>query len=451
MIQDAAQIYAEQGFLTGIDLFSASEIGHFRACFDELEAREGREKCQMWPPGPPYRRGVYLADGHRLARPRRHTRGHGRATSCCSRRTSSANIPTRRPSTLWRGIKTSPIGGLQPPEAHTAWVAVDASDVENGCMRVIPGSHKNGIATHGESDRAGNLPQHLIRRSPTRFVDDSQAVDLVLAPGPDVHPRRPDIPRQQPQYLQSPPLRADSALHRPARRAGRAQLAGQQVSDHLGARRGPLRQLSRAVRALCPCCSIISTDPPHTQNKETQWPSTTGWPSSTPSTTPGIVPVFYNEDPETTIHIVEACARGGARCAEFTNRGDLAYHVFTETVRHVMAEKIDIIMGVGSICDAPTAALYIANGANFVVGPLLNEEVARLCNRRKIAYSPGCGSVSEIGQAEELGVEIVKVFPRQRSRRSGLRQIPCSALVLGLGSCPPAASECHPREPSGVV
>ena len=125
----------------------------------------------------------------------------------------------------------------------------------------------------------------------------------------------------------------------------------------------------------------------------------------------GIVPVFYNKDPETTIRIVEACARGGARCVEFTNRGDLAHHVFTEAVRHVMVNKLDVIMGVGSIVDAPTAALYIANGANFVVGPLLNEEVARLCNRRKIAYSPGCGSVTEIGQAEELGVEIVKVFP----------------------------------------
>ena len=123
----------------------------------------------------------------------------------------------------------------------------------------------------------------------------------------------------------------------------------------------------------------------------------------------GIVPVFYNKDPETTIHIVEACGRGGARCVEFTNRGDLAHHVFTEAVRHVMANKLDVIMGVGSIADAPTAALYIANGANFVVGPLLND--ARLCNRRKIAYSPGCGSVTEIGQAEELGVEIVKVFP----------------------------------------
>jgi len=125
----------------------------------------------------------------------------------------------------------------------------------------------------------------------------------------------------------------------------------------------------------------------------------------------GIVPVFYHKDPETTIRIIECCAKGGARCVEFTNRGDMAYRVFTEATSHVINENIDVIMGVGSICDAPTAALYIANGANFVVGPLLNTEVAHLCNRRKIAYSPGCGSVSEIGQAEELGVEIVKVFP----------------------------------------
>jgi 2-dehydro-3-deoxyphosphogluconate aldolase/(4S)-4-hydroxy-2-oxoglutarate aldolase len=80
-------------------------------------------------------------------------------------------------------------------------------------------------------------------------------------------------------------------------------------------------------------------------------------------------------------------------------------------MQHIIANKVDVILGVGSVVDAPTAALYIGNGANFVVGPLLNPEVARLCNRRKIAYSPGCGSVSEIARAEELGVEIVKVFP----------------------------------------
>ena len=125
----------------------------------------------------------------------------------------------------------------------------------------------------------------------------------------------------------------------------------------------------------------------------------------------GVVPVFYHGDLKTVISTIEACAEGGARVVEFTNRGDLAYRVFADAAQHVIDNGIDVILGVGSIVDAPTAALYVASGANFVVGPLLNPEVGRLCNRRKIAYSPGCGSVSEISRAEELGVEIVKVFP----------------------------------------
>lgn len=125
----------------------------------------------------------------------------------------------------------------------------------------------------------------------------------------------------------------------------------------------------------------------------------------------GLVPVFYHPDVDTAIKIVEACAAGGAKVVEFTNRGDLAYEVFVSLVKHVNRNLPDVILGVGSIIDAPTAALYISSGANFVVCPILNPEVARLCNRRKIAYSPGCGSASEISQAEELGVEIVKIFP----------------------------------------
>ena len=125
----------------------------------------------------------------------------------------------------------------------------------------------------------------------------------------------------------------------------------------------------------------------------------------------GVVPVFYHPDPAICIEVIRACAAGGARCIEFTNRGDYAAHTFLEVARHFETENPSVIMGVGSIVDAPTAALYIANGAKFVVGPILNAEVARLCNRRKIPYSPGCGSASEISEAEELGVEIVKVFP----------------------------------------
>ena len=125
----------------------------------------------------------------------------------------------------------------------------------------------------------------------------------------------------------------------------------------------------------------------------------------------GLVPVFYNPDLEVAKQIVAACRAGGARVVEFTNRGDFAFHVFTDLARHVAGAEPDVILGVGSVIDAPTAALYISAGANFVVGPVLNSEVARLCNRRKVAYMPGCGSASEISQAEELGVEIVKVFP----------------------------------------
>lgn len=125
----------------------------------------------------------------------------------------------------------------------------------------------------------------------------------------------------------------------------------------------------------------------------------------------GLVPVFYQPDVEVAKKIVAACAAGGARVVEFTNRGDFAYNVFTDLSRHCVTANPQVILGVGSVVDAPTAALYISSGANFVVGPLLNPEIARLCNRRKIAYSPGCGSASEIAEAEELGVEIVKVFP----------------------------------------
>src|SRR5580692_8805158 len=125
----------------------------------------------------------------------------------------------------------------------------------------------------------------------------------------------------------------------------------------------------------------------------------------------GVIPVFYHPDTEVCKRVIQACANGGAKCIEFTNRGEFAAHVFYDVTRHFAHADPSVIMGVGSIVDAPTAGLFIANGAKFVVGPLLNHDVAKLCNRRKIPYSPGCGSATEISTAEELGCEIVKVFP----------------------------------------
>ena len=125
----------------------------------------------------------------------------------------------------------------------------------------------------------------------------------------------------------------------------------------------------------------------------------------------GLVPVFYHGDLEVAKKIVTACSKGGAKVVEFTNRGDFAYQVFGELVKHLAKADPGVILGAGSVCDPGTAGLYINSGANFIVGPILNPDVAKICNRRKIAYSPGCGTASEISYAEELGVEIVKVFP----------------------------------------
>ncbi|HSV87617.1 MAG TPA: bifunctional 4-hydroxy-2-oxoglutarate aldolase/2-dehydro-3-deoxy-phosphogluconate aldolase [Bacteroidales bacterium] len=125
----------------------------------------------------------------------------------------------------------------------------------------------------------------------------------------------------------------------------------------------------------------------------------------------GIIPVFYHPDPETTFEVIKACYKGGLKVFEFTNRGDFAHEVFSQVNKRLAAEYPDIILGAGSIVDAGTSALYMQTGANFIVSPVLNPEMALVCNRRKILWVPGCGTLSEISEAEELGAEIVKIFP----------------------------------------
>ena len=125
----------------------------------------------------------------------------------------------------------------------------------------------------------------------------------------------------------------------------------------------------------------------------------------------GIVPVFYNGNLEISKNVLKACYDGGIRAFEFANRGDFAQEVFGELVKYANKELPGMIVGIGSVVDPGTAALYIQLGANFVVGPLFNPAVAPICNRRNIPYAPGCGSVSEVGAAQEAGCDLCKVFP----------------------------------------
>ena len=125
----------------------------------------------------------------------------------------------------------------------------------------------------------------------------------------------------------------------------------------------------------------------------------------------GAIPLYYNPDPDVMKDVISACYRGGMKIFEFTNRGDLAHELFAELVKWSRAEMPDLVMGVGTVVDAGTCSLYIQLGARFIVSPILNKDMARVCNRRKIMWIPGCATASEISKAEELGAEVVKLFP----------------------------------------
>lgn len=125
----------------------------------------------------------------------------------------------------------------------------------------------------------------------------------------------------------------------------------------------------------------------------------------------GMIPLFFSDDIELSKNILKACYEGGARLLEFTARGDFAHEIFAELTKYAIKELPGMIMGVGSVTDAAAASLYMQLGANFIVTPVLREDIAIACNRRKVLWSPGCGTLTEITKAEELGCEVIKLFP----------------------------------------
>lgn len=158
----------------------------------------------------------------------------------------------------------------------------------------------------------------------------------------------------------------------------------------------------------------------------------------------GLVPLFRHPDVQVCREVIAACHAGGARVFEFTNRGDFAHEVFAEVMKWVRTTLPDMMIGAGSVSDAPTAAIFMQMGADFIVAPSLNPEVARICNRRKVLWIPGCGTVTEISQAEELGAEIVKIFlatPWEDHRLSKLLKV----HAPGPASCPQAVLNLQPK------
>ncbi len=169
----------------------------------------------------------------------------------------------------------------------------------------------------------------------------------------------------------------------------------------------------------------------------------------------GIVPVFYHHDAGIACRVAKACYDGGIRAFEFTNRGDFAIEVFSSLMKYARKECPDLILGAGTVIDAPTAAMYIAHGANFIVSPCMNHEVARLCNRRLIPYVPGCGSVTEISTAHEWGCDLVKIFPAgnvggQSFVKNVLAPLPW-AMLMATGGVEPTEENLRAWMEAGIT
>ena len=169
----------------------------------------------------------------------------------------------------------------------------------------------------------------------------------------------------------------------------------------------------------------------------------------------GIVPVFYHADIDTAKAVLRACYNAGIRVFEFTNRGDFAHEVFTELNKFALKELPGMMLGIGSVVDAGTTALYLQLGANFVVSPILNPEMAIVCNRRKVLWSPGCGTLTEISRAHELGAEVVKIFPGSQVGGPGFVKAvkgPCPwASIMPTGGVAPTEDNLRPWFESGVT
>ncbi|MDH4092347.1 MAG: bifunctional 4-hydroxy-2-oxoglutarate aldolase/2-dehydro-3-deoxy-phosphogluconate aldolase [Cyclobacteriaceae bacterium] len=124
----------------------------------------------------------------------------------------------------------------------------------------------------------------------------------------------------------------------------------------------------------------------------------------------GMIPVFFNADIEVAKAVLDAAYKGGVRVFEFTNRGENAFQVFTQLIKHA-AQYPDLMLGIGTIMNAEATLKYIGAGAHFIVSPILKAEMATACQKENILWIPGCATLTEIVTAKDLGAKVIKIFP----------------------------------------
>ena len=125
----------------------------------------------------------------------------------------------------------------------------------------------------------------------------------------------------------------------------------------------------------------------------------------------GMLPLYFNADETVTIEVLRAIYRAGIKAVEYTSRGEAALSNFTKMVEVRNAEMPDLLLGIGTIKNKKQAEDYLAVGADFIISPGFVPKVAKLLKKKKVLYSPGCMTPTEIIAAENAGVKFIKLFP----------------------------------------
>jgi 2-dehydro-3-deoxyphosphogluconate aldolase/(4S)-4-hydroxy-2-oxoglutarate aldolase len=139
----------------------------------------------------------------------------------------------------------------------------------------------------------------------------------------------------------------------------------------------------------------------------------------------GIVPVIKIDDPSKAVPLARALAAGGIPCAEVTFRTAEG----EEAIKRIAADVPEVLVGAGTVLTTQQVDKAIAAGAKFIVSPGFNPKIVAYCNEKKIPITPGCANPSDIEQAIEAGLDVVKFFPAEQV--GGLDYIKAIAAPYG--------------------
>ena len=124
----------------------------------------------------------------------------------------------------------------------------------------------------------------------------------------------------------------------------------------------------------------------------------------------GMLPLFYHADKDLSLNIVKTLYDAGVRTLEYTNRGPAALENF-RFLKESTKDLTGFYLGIGTIKTAQEAQDFIDAGADYIVAPTVNEEVANLVNAKGLLWVPGCMTPTEISKAQSLGALLIKLFP----------------------------------------